>query len=103
METSFAQYYSLSLHAEWLVPVWLNRGAGQEVMWGCPVVQGGSASIWTSGETLEEGGASRFAVLSLYSFQGIPGSGLRIDNTHLFWLGSLGPLCRSAWTENQCW
>jgi hypothetical protein len=52
-------------------------------------VQGGSASVWSSGETLEEGGASRYAVLSLYSLQGIPGSGQRIDNTHLlawfFW------------------
>jgi hypothetical protein len=65
-------------------------------------VQGGSASVWSSGETLEEGAASRYAVLTVYSLQGIPGSGQRIDNTHLFWLGSLGPLCFSFWTENQC-
>jgi hypothetical protein len=42
------------------------------------------------------------AVLTVYSLQGIPGSGQRIDNTHLFWLGSLGPLCFFLWTENQC-
>ena len=91
METSFAQYYISFWRAEWRVPVWLNRGACQEVTSEIPVVQGGSASVWSSGETLEEGGASRYAVLTLYSLQGIPGSGQRIDNTHLFWLGSLGP------------
>ena len=95
METSFAQYYSLSSHAEWRVPVWLNRGACQEVMWGCPVVQGGSASIWSSGETLGEGGEDRSAVSSLYSSEGIPGSGLRIDNTHLF--GLVPFVCDVAW------
>jgi primase-polymerase (primpol)-like protein len=63
--------------------VWLNRGACQEVMSEISVVQGGSASVWSSGETLEEGAASRYAVLTVYSLQGIPGSGQRIDNTHL--------------------
>ena len=71
--------------------MWLNREACQEVPSEIPVVQGGSASVWSSGETLEEDGASRYAILALYSLQGIPGSGQRIDNTHLFWLGSLGP------------
>ena len=68
------------------VPVWLNRGACSEAMWACPLVQGGSASVWSSGETLEEGVEARFAVASIYSLQGLPGSGQRIDNTHLFGL-----------------
>ena len=52
-------------------------------MWACPLVQDRSASVWSSGETLEEGVAARYAVASIYSLQGLPGSGLRIDNTHL--------------------
>jgi hypothetical protein len=90
--------------------VWLNRGACQEVTSEIPVVQGGSASVWSSGETLEEGAASRYAVLPVYSLQGIPGSGQRIDNTHLFGLVLLARnvfpfgLKISAWgTALRCW
>jgi hypothetical protein len=43
--------------------VWLNRAGFSNALWSCPVVPAGSASIWSSAESLGKAGAAPVALL----------------------------------------